>query len=623
VPLVAVQRSLNLMYNRLPAVKRQLIIIAVSSLICIGLVILGTQWSSWDHKMMAELDYRKNSQVIMRHDVVDWQEYLSGIRKMLASSGDYIVEDHKTGSNTWEIVGQSGRYWLTSSYLDKITVVDELIEPEDASETPQRQFVVYSISGESGSRAFLSIVVFCLMATVALSLRKDYLPHIYAENPPGRRRAGAPDTHRPDSRQVSSRTALPIVIFAVALILRLLFLAAMLTQIGAEHIIDQYPDSIKYVKAADYLFGRSGTGQWELYIVGSGYPFFVGTGTTIFGNVYWPILVIQIILSSLSCVLVYLIAQQLTGNRVIAVIAGFLSALSLTSISLANSILSETLFFFLLTLSLCLFFKGLKENRWLMIASGGAVGGLTVLVRSAAMLFPLIFIVLALIYPLAGPAVRRKQLVLKSVVAALIMIAIPASWGFRNLRIHDTFAISGTGVLAAKTYRHTQEFTTLRDSLYRASLSNFEAGTYRQDYAESRDLIISTFKKNPVLYIKKYLLTISDNVTATSGLHYIQLPQFAGFFETVDSEVNRGMNNPVALILALVGFVVLARKDLRIALLLLSIMAYFAALSGVTFGQGSRIFFPAQVAQSILMSASLLFLYDLLASGIKLLIRRR
>ncbi|UCD93853.1 MAG: glycosyltransferase family 39 protein, partial [Candidatus Zixiibacteriota bacterium] len=376
--------------------------------------------------MMTGLDYRKNSQVIMRHDPMNLQEYLSGIRKMLANSGVNIIEDHRTGNYTWEIVGRSGKCWLTSSYLDKITVVDELAEPADASKALQRQFVVYSVSGETGSRAFLSIVVLCMMIIVTLSLKEKYLPRIFADVEPGRREEQDDDSFRPRPRRAWLNSAIfpryAILIFGIALILRFLFLVAMLSQIGAEHIIDQYPDPIKYVTAADYLFGQSEAGQSELYIVGAGYPFFLAVFTTVFGHIYWPILVIQIILSCLSCVITFMITELLTGNRIIAVMAGVLSAVSLTSISLANAVLTETLFFFLLALSLYLLFRGLRENRWLTITSAGIFGGLTVLVRSAGMFLPLLFVAFALIFPLAGSAIRRNQLIAKSVVCALIIM---------------------------------------------------------------------------------------------------------------------------------------------------------------------------------------------------------
>ena len=432
----------------------------------------------------------------------------------------------------------------------------------------------------------------------------------------------------------SDSLRMPILIFAAALILRLLFMFIMFSDIGPGHLIDLYQDPIKYVNAADYLFGRADTGQYELFLVGVGYPFLIALLTAIFGDIYWPILVVQLILSSLSCVLIYKIGELLIKNRIIAAIAGFLAAVSITSISLANAILSETLFFFLFILSLYLFFKGLADNRWSTIIFAGIMGGLATLVRSVTMFYPVLLIVFALIYPVAKKAGERKRMLIKSAVVALIMITIPALWGLRNLEVHDTFTVSGTGVLATKTYltgrvlisaqdRHVGKFTALRDSLYRSSLAAYEAGNYRQNQADDIEFIISTVKRYPSLFLKNYLLIVLDNATAVSGLQYLHLPRYTKFFENIDKYIHRGSNSPVVLVFSLIGFLILARKQLNISLILLLNVLYFALMSGITFGQGSRIFFPAMSTQSILAATAVLFFYDIVLIGRNFLFSRR
>ncbi len=429
---------------------------------------------------------------------------------------------------------------------------------------------------------------------------------------------------------VKNKTAL--IIIAIAMILRVFYLLSMIAEHGSGNLVELIYDSKKYIMAADYLFGRGETGQYELYLVGLGYPFFLALCKTFFGQAYWLILIIQIILGSLSCALVYKTAQLLIKARAIAITAGVISVVSITSISLANALLTETLFFFLLTLSLYLFFKGLTENSWITMLSAGITGGLAVLVRSVIIFFPILLIVFALIFPLAMTISSRKQLVIKSVVAAVLMAIIPATWGFRNSTVHDTFTVSGTGIGAARLYlvaevlfagqeRPQYEFKAYRDSLYESSLIDIQAGNYKKHNDENYDLFLSTLEKYPALFIKRYFLIILKNATAVSSLHYIQIPQFTGFFEFIE-RLNRGFHNPVVLILSLGGFIILSRKKFNISLILLLIMLYFALMSGVTFGQGSRIFYPAMMVQSILVATTLLFFYDIVLLGKHSLMRK-
>ncbi len=426
--------------------------------------------------------------------------------------------------------------------------------------------------------------------------------------------------------KVSIGLKAPLIIFGLALSLRLLFLILMLADVGASHLVDQFKDPVKYFTAADYLFGRAETGQYELFLVGAGYPFFIGICNTIFGHIYWPILLTQIILSSYSCVIIYKTAQLITRNPVIAMIAGILAAVSLTSISLANALLSETVFFFLFTFSLYLFFKGLIESRWRPIISAGICGGAAVLVRSVAMFYPVLFIVFALLFFAAGLSVKRKSVLVKAAIVALIMLFVPALWGLKNLNEHGAFTVSGTGVLAAKTYltadilidvqgRNVSDFPRLRDSLYQSSLAKYQVGDYQKNQSEDIEFIISAIKKNNSVFLEKYFSIVLDNATAVSKLQFVQLPGLTSFFNTLDKITRRSYNDPMVLVFSLVGFFIIARKNLNIALILLINIIYFAAMSGITFAQGSRIFFPALSTQSILVATTILFFYNLARAG--------
>jgi len=230
----------------------------------------------------------------------------------------------------------------------------------------------------------------------------------------------------------------------------------MFSQHSPARFIELFPDTMTYLKAAGGLLGITDRGKYELYMTGPGYPFFLGFFAYIIGRAYWLMILIQIIISSISCVIIYMTAILLTKNRIISVIAGLLAAVSLTSISLASAALTETLFFFLFISMLYLFLKGLSENRWWY--------------------FVVLLIIFALLYPFTGIASHHKNKYRKIVVAILLFVLLPAVWVIRNTAAYNTPTVSGTGVSAAKIFltgkvihksqnRSPYEFRQFRDSI--------------------------------------------------------------------------------------------------------------------------------------------------------------
>jgi len=415
-------------------------------------------------------------------------------------------------------------------------------------------------------------------------------------------------------------------IFGLAFISRLIFMFLMMSVHDSIGLIDLYDDTIKYISASEYIFGIGNTGEFDIFLVGPGYPFVLGLYNLLISN-YWFLIFIQIILSSTSCMYIYKVSSILTRNRYISILAGILSAVSMTSISLANSILTDTLFFFLFVLMLYLFIKGLLENRWSLFVCAGLIGGLAILVRSIAIFYPAILLIVSFLIPLVSKT-SRKELIIKTIIVGLIMLLIPSVWAFRNQSKHDSFTVSATGTLAAKIFlsgkvdytsqnRPQHHFKAFRDSIYNSMVPDIEAGRFRELAEDSKKYSIAMFKKHPGLFIETYLITILDNITLVSSLQHLQTPQLSNIYSFFEKLFTRGFNNTTYPILSLLGLIILIRRDARIALILLINILYFAALSGVTFGQGSRIFFPSQSTDVIFWAAGILFLFDLLLTGIK------
>jgi len=417
------------------------------------------------------------------------------------------------------------------------------------------------------------------------------------------------------------RMNLPLVIFVIAIVVRAVFLLAMLFFHEGSSPEVMFPDTTKYIDAADFLFGRNETGEYQLLLVGPGYPVFLGLLMTIFGQSYSIVLMIQIVLSAATAACLAAVARLLYNNRLLAFLTGLIAALSLTSISLAAALLSDTLLLFLFVFSVYLCFRGIQEDRRTLLTVAGLLGGLSILVRSVALFLPPLVIIFAFLAPASWRSPSRRTFI-NSVLVAAIMILIPLVWAGRNVARHDIFTVAETGPGAARLFlagkvlhtareRPPHEYRAFRDSLYAATVPNIESGRYKKLHDETRAFIFSTIQKYPGLFLRTYLATVLGNATAISALHNIQLPHLANLFDRFDRNFNPGHKNPLILLLTLIGSVLLIRKNARPTLMLLGIIICFAAASGVTFGQGSRIYFPAQTAWPIMVAASFIFFYDL------------
>ena len=143
-------------------------------------------------------------------------------------------------------------------------------------------------------------------------------------------------------------------------------------------------------------------------------------------------LVINGALGAATVALVYAIARSPFGATA-ATIAALICALFPSLIFLANVTLTETLFTFLLMLSLWLFVeaeRGSVQNTrraWLLFAIAALIAGYATLVRGLALLLPL---VLAPFWWRATGDLRST--VVRAAACGLLIIAVVAPWTVRN-----------------------------------------------------------------------------------------------------------------------------------------------------------------------------------------------
>src|SRR5436309_2852544 len=177
----------------------------------------------------------------------------------------------------------------------------------------------------------------------------------------------------PKSRQsLSADTAWFWIIFGGAFLIRLVYLIEIdsiplfYNLAGDGRTYDEWGQRIA---AGDWL------GQGVFYQAPL-YPYFLGVLQIILGHNLWLIRLIQIILGSLSCALIYLVGRKIF-SRVAGIAAGLILACYAPAIFFDALIEKSILDLFLLSLLLCLLIGAMERRhctQWL--AAGATLGSL-------------------------------------------------------------------------------------------------------------------------------------------------------------------------------------------------------------------------------------------------------
>lgn len=179
-----------------------------------------------------------------------------------------------------------------------------------------------------------------------------------------------------------------LAIFLLALTVRLIYLSQIKTNPFFHHpIVD--------CRTYDSMAVRIAAGDWvgnEVFFQAPLYPYFLALIYRIFGHDYYIARLIQLILGSLSCVLVYLVAKRVF-NSVVAIIASVILATYSLLFFFEGELLSPVLLVFL-NLSLILLLLRAREkptsSRWFV---AGIIAGLSTVAKATILLF-LPFVVL-------------------------------------------------------------------------------------------------------------------------------------------------------------------------------------------------------------------------------------
>jgi len=150
----------------------------------------------------------------------------------------------------------------------------------------------------------------------------------------------------------------------------LLFLLALMVRVSyailfveIEYLLSE--DQMGYIQLAQQLPISGFLGLTPERV--PGYPLFISSIYSIFGESVWNIISIQILLDSVSCVVIALMAKSLFVKGFW--IAGVLSVINLNMVILSASLLTDTLFLFLFILFVFSLLQYLQSERtsWLIL----------------------------------------------------------------------------------------------------------------------------------------------------------------------------------------------------------------------------------------------------------------
>ncbi len=206
-----------------------------------------------------------------------------------------------------------------------------------------------------------------------------------------------------------------------------------------------FSDSDSYITIADNLLAGRGF-VWGDQLAGRPplYPLMIAaTRITLFGRHFLLLYLVQAVLGTLTVYFFWLSAGRLIGRG-----AGALTALLLAAypfhVYYVGTVLSETLFIFLVSAVFMLLVKTIEDGRLGWAAGCGIISGAAHLTRPS---------VLGLVVIFAAMAAWRLRPPTRGISAAALLLgaaflaALP--WGLRNRAVTGHFLISTTGVGAS------------------------------------------------------------------------------------------------------------------------------------------------------------------------------
>jgi len=239
------------------------------------------------------------------------------------------------------------------------------------------------------------------------------------------------DTARETSQD---RLKCMIFIFAAAFSIRLLYLIQIQSIPLFYYLAGDgrtYDEWAQRIAAGDWL------GQGVFYQAPL-YPYFLGILQVFVGHSLWFIRFIQIVIGSMSCVLIFLAAEKLF-SRAAAIVAGLLLAFYAPAIFFDGVIDKSVLDVLLLSTLVWILVSAASGRRWRQWLGAGAILGLLGLSRENALVLALVVPLWIAIY-FSDQSVKNRAAWMTLFAAGLLLVLVPV--GLRNLAVGGEFKLT-------------------------------------------------------------------------------------------------------------------------------------------------------------------------------------
>ena len=241
----------------------------------------------------------------------------------------------------------------------------------------------------------------------------------------------------------------PLIILTLALLLRIFFVFTM-----DERYKIPTSDAAGYDELAVNILSGHGLSKIKNGIAVPTsertpmYPLFLAGIYSVFGHNYLMVRVIQSILGSVLCVIIYFIARAIFGKTA-AIIASLMAVFYKPFISYLyyggpGFLLSENLYIFLLAMTVLGLIHLIKKENRLVGSVTGICMGLTILTRADIVLFPIVLA--GWLFYLSGFSIEK--FFKKYSMFFLFLIVTMSPWVVRNYMVHNEFVAltTATGI---------------------------------------------------------------------------------------------------------------------------------------------------------------------------------
>ena len=257
-----------------------------------------------------------------------------------------------------------------------------------------------------------------------------------------------------------------------------------------------------------------------------GYPFFLSIIFFVFGHKLLVVRVLQTLLSALTVTAVYYITREVSEDKY-SPAAAWMTALYPPLVGYSGLVLSETLFTFMLVLTILTLIRAVYGPTLRYSIISGALLGMTTLVRPTTIIYlPVVFLVLII-----ARWKDIKTLLFRGVLITAAFVFSIAPWTWRNYRDFGVLLpVASGGTLSLRWTAHMAAGGTFEDGVNIVAKGmkaydepqHFVPGTPhprilldRIFAAESKQLIKSNMKNYLILVVKripKFWLTSHSSI---------------------------------------------------------------------------------------------------------------